>query len=136
VLMTGLTVFLGIALLLWKLPRRLMLKILHHDLMLDLAVSVVTLLIHWGSFSGIMAATVAGLITSLATSGFKRLIGSIHNNVYHPGVLNLKVKPLAQAVRSALRGKYRRYVCERTYFRRIGADAAAMLSSHPEEGEQ
>jgi hypothetical protein len=60
---TGLTVFLGIALILWKLPRRLMLKILHHDLMLDLAVSVLTLFLHWGSFEGIMAATVAGLLT-------------------------------------------------------------------------
>jgi putative ABC transport system substrate-binding protein len=55
---TGVTVFLGIALILWKLPRRLMLKILHHDLMLDLAVSVLTLFLHWGSFEGVMAATV------------------------------------------------------------------------------
>ena len=90
-LSTGLTVFLGIALILWKLPRRLMLKILHHDLMLDLAVSALTLFLHWGSFEGVMAATVAGLLTSLFTSGAKRLIGSIHNGVYHPGLLNLKV---------------------------------------------
>lgn len=91
-LMTGLTVFLGIALILWKLPRRLMLKILHHDLMLDLAVSVLTLFLHWGSFEGVMAATVAGLLTSLFTSGAKRLIGHIHGGICYPGLIHLDVR--------------------------------------------
>jgi len=35
----------------------------------------VVLIIHWGTFSGVMAATVTGLLTSLGTSGAKRLIG-------------------------------------------------------------
>jgi hypothetical protein len=91
-LSTGLTVFLGIALILWKLPRRLMLKILHHDLMLDLAVSALTLFLHWGSFEGVMAATVAGLLTSLFTSGAKRLIGHIHGGTYYPGLIHLAVQ--------------------------------------------
>ncbi len=90
-LMTGLMIFLGIALILAKLPRRLMLKALHHDVALDLLVSVLVLLIHWGTFSGVMAATVAGLMTSLATTGAKRLFGYIANNRYHPGVLYLDV---------------------------------------------
>lgn len=72
-LITGLTVFLGIALILAKLPRRLMLKALGRPLVIDLTVSVVTLIVHWGTFSGLMAATVAGVLTSLATSGAKRL---------------------------------------------------------------
>jgi len=72
-LMTGLTVFLGIALILAKLPRRLMLKALGHDLAIDVTVTVVTMVLHWGTFSGVMGATVAGLMTSLATSSAKRL---------------------------------------------------------------
>ena len=58
-LTTGLMIFMGVALILAKLPRRLMLKALHHDVALDVAVSVLTLIVHWGTFSGVMAATVA-----------------------------------------------------------------------------
>jgi hypothetical protein len=39
---TGLMVFLGIALILAKLPRRLMLRALHHDLAIDILVSILT----------------------------------------------------------------------------------------------
>ena len=85
--MTGIMIFLDVALILAKLPRRLMLKALHHDVALDLAVSILVLVIHWGTFSGVMAATVAGLMTS----GAKRLFGYIDGNRYVPGFLNLKV---------------------------------------------
>lgn len=72
---TGFVVFLALALILAKLPRRMLLKILGHDLAIDVTVAVVTLVLHWGTFSGVMAATVAGLMTSLATSSAKRLFG-------------------------------------------------------------
>ena len=90
-LTTGLMVFLGVALILVKLPRRLMLKALHHDLALDLTVSALTLVVHWGTFSGVMAATVAGLMTSLMTSGAKRLFGHIEGTRYVPGRIRLDV---------------------------------------------
>ena len=88
---TGFLVFLGVALILWKLPRRLMLRLLAHDVALDLTVSVLVLMIHWGTFSGVMAATVAGLTMSLATSGAKRLFGFIDGKNYVPGIVHLKV---------------------------------------------
>ena len=56
-LMTGLMVFLGVALILAKLPRRLMLRAPYHHVALDLAVSLLVLIIHWGTFSGVMAAS-------------------------------------------------------------------------------
>ena len=90
-LMTGFTVFLGVGLLLAKLPRRTMLRVLKHDLMLDVAVTLLVLLIHWGTFSGVMTATVAGLLTSLATTAAKRWIGYIDGDFYHPGRLRLAV---------------------------------------------
>ncbi len=89
---TGLMVFLGIALILLKLPRRLMLKALGHPLAIDLTVSILVLGIHFGTFSGVMAATVAGLLTSLATSGARRLFGFIHHGVYYPGLLHVSIK--------------------------------------------
>lgn len=90
-LSTGLMVFLGIALILGKLPRRTLLRALHYDLAIDLLVSLLTLLVHWGTFSGVMAATVAGLLTSLATSGLKRLVGHIHGSVYFPGLIRIRI---------------------------------------------
>ena len=72
---TGCVVFLSIALILAKLPRRMMLRALGHKLAIDVTVTVVTLVLHWGTFSGVMAATVAGLMTSLATSSARRLLG-------------------------------------------------------------
>ena len=90
-LATGFLIFLGVALILIKLPRRLMLRALKHDLLIDLGVSLLVLLIHWGTFSGVMAATVAGLLTSLATSGLKRLFGHIDGDLYHVGRIRLNV---------------------------------------------
>ena len=90
-LSTGFTIFLGIGLILAKLPRRTMLRVLKHDLALDVVVSVITLLVHMGTFSGLMAATVAGLMTSLATSGLKRLVGYIDGDSYYPGRIRLDV---------------------------------------------
>ena len=90
-LTTGFMIFLGVALILAKLPRRTMLRVLKHDLALDIAVSLITLMIHWGTFSGVMAATVAGLLTSLATSGLKRLIGYADADNYYPGKIRLGV---------------------------------------------
>ena len=90
-LATGFTIFLGVGLLLAKLPRRTMLKALKHDLAIDLLVTALTLIIHWGTFSGVMAATVAGLMTSLATSGLKQLFGYIDGNNYFVGRIRLDV---------------------------------------------
>ena len=88
-LLTGLMVFLGVLLILAKMPRRVMLRALNHPLGIDLAVSVLVLVIHWGTFSGVMAASVAGLLTSLATSGARRLFGYSDGKRYYPGLLNL-----------------------------------------------
>lgn len=90
-LMTGFTIFLGVVLLLAKLPRRMALRALKHDLAIDLIVTALVLLIHWGTFSGVMAATVAGLLTSLATSGMKRLVGYVDGDTYFPGRIRLDV---------------------------------------------
>lgn len=90
-LATGFMIFLGVTLILVKLPRRLMLRALHHDVAVDLCVSALVLAIHFGTFSGVMAATVAGLLMSIATSSMKRVMGHIKGDVYYPGILCLKV---------------------------------------------
>lgn len=90
-LITGLTVFLSVLLILIKLPRRWMLRALKHDLVIDIVVTAVVFTIHFGTFSGVMAATVAGLLTSFATSALKRLFGHIDGDLYYPGVFHIRL---------------------------------------------
>ena len=61
---SGVIIFFGMLLLGIKLPRKTSLWLLGYPLYLDLTVSVVAYVLHYGTFSGIMAAAVAGLPTS------------------------------------------------------------------------
>lgn len=88
---TGSAVFLALLLILAKLPRRWLLRLLHYDIALDVGVTLLVMFLHWGSFDGVMASTVAGLMTSFATSAAKRLVGYIRDGQYVPGVIHLKV---------------------------------------------
>jgi hypothetical protein len=88
---TGLAIFLGLVFIFIKLRRRTMLRLLHHDMAIDVAVTIVTLMVHWGTFSGVMAATFAGLLTSLGTSLAKRVFGHIDGDIYIPGAVHLEI---------------------------------------------
>ena len=88
---TGFAVFLSLLFILAKMPRRLMLRLLRYDVLLDIGATVLVLFLHWGSFDGVMAATVAGLLTSFATTAAKRLVGYIRGDMYVPGVICLQV---------------------------------------------
>ena len=61
------------------------------DLAIDIGVSLFVLVVHFGTFQGVMAATIAGLLTSLATSGAKRLVGCIRDGQYYPGLIRLRL---------------------------------------------
>ena len=104
-LMTGLMIFAGVVLILAKLPRRLMLKALHHDVALDLLVSVLVLFVHCVPFLAWslgcilagqgriehVALLVVAPVLAYASAGAKRLFGSIHSGRYHPGLFYLDV---------------------------------------------
>lgn len=82
---SGVIIFLGMMLLGIKLPRKISLKLLGRPLALDLAVTVVAYTMHYGTFSGIMAAAVAGLMCSGFTSTARYAFGYIEKNSYTPG---------------------------------------------------
>ena len=86
---TGFAIFLGLVFIFIKLKRRTMLRLLHYDMALDVAVTLLTLAIHWGTFSGVMAATFAGLLCSVGTSAARKVFGFIEGDIYRPGVVNL-----------------------------------------------
>ena len=86
---TGLAIFLGLVFIFIKLPRRTMLRWLRYDILMDLAVTLIVLVVHFGTFSGIMAATFAGLLTSVGTSLAKRVFGYIQGDQYFPVLIRL-----------------------------------------------
>jgi len=88
---TGFAIFLGLVFIFIKLRRRTMLRLLRHDMAIDVGVTLLTLAIHWGTFSGVMAATFAGLLTSVGTSLAKKAFGYIDGHLYHPGFVTLSV---------------------------------------------
>ncbi|WP_210546105.1 hypothetical protein [Rhodoferax sp. PAMC 29310] len=88
---TGFAIFLGLVFIFIKLPRRTMLRWLNYDVVLDVAVTLIVLVVHFGTFSGVMAATFAGLLTSVGTSLAKRAFGHIKGDLYYPGLIRLKV---------------------------------------------
>ena len=82
---SGVIIFLGMLLLGIKLPRKVSLKLLGRPLALDLSVSVIAYAMHYGTFSGIMAAAVAGLMCSGFTSVARYAFGYIKDKRYHKG---------------------------------------------------
>lgn len=88
---TGLAIFLGLVFIFIKLRRITMLRLLRYDMALDVIVTLLVLCIHWGSFEGVMAATFAGLMTSVGTTLAKRTFGYIAKDRYYPGFVALKV---------------------------------------------
>jgi hypothetical protein len=83
---SGIIIFAGLLLLFWKLRRRWALRLLAYPLALDLTVSAAAYAIHWGTFTGVMAAAVAGLMCSGFTALARCLFGWIDARGYHPGV--------------------------------------------------
>lgn len=82
---SGVIIFFGMLLLGIKLPRRISLKLLGYPLYLDLFVSVLAYIMHYGTFSGIMAAAVAGLMCSGFTSVARYAFGYIKHKTYIQG---------------------------------------------------
>jgi hypothetical protein len=82
---SGIIIFLGLVFLGAKLPIHISLRLLGKPLALDVGCSVLAFLMHYGTFSGVMAAAVAGLLCSGFTSAARKAIGYIEGGVYTPG---------------------------------------------------
>jgi hypothetical protein len=82
---SGVIIFLGMLLLGLKLKAKTSLTLLGYPLALDLSVSALAFIMHYGTFSGVMAAAVAGLMCSGFTSLARYAVGYIKNGKYYPG---------------------------------------------------
>ena len=84
---SGVVILLGFLALFLKLERRTLLRLLGYPLAVDIVGSVVAYALHWGTFSGVMAAAVAGLMLSTLTSVARWSVGYIEAGTYVPGRL-------------------------------------------------
>lgn len=89
IIQSGLIIFVGMVLLGIKLKPKTSLTLLGYPLAVDLGVTVLTLAIHWGTFSGVMAAAFAGVLCSIFTSIARKTFGYISGGTYHPGWYNV-----------------------------------------------
>ena len=82
---SGFIILFGFLALFVKLPRRTLLRLLGYPLAIDLTGSVIAYVIHAGTFSGLMAAAVAGLMLSACTSLGRWSVGYLQNGKYIAG---------------------------------------------------
>jgi len=95
VIESGIIIFIGFLFLILKLPKWQIAWMLGKPLQVDLAAAVLAYVLHWGTFTGVMAAAVAGLMVSAMTSIGRQLAGYTFYDrdgkeyVYRPGMINL-----------------------------------------------
>lgn len=87
---SGFVLIMGLAFIFIKLPRRMTFWLLGHDVALDVSVVVLMTLVHWGTFTGLMAAAFAGLLCSGFTSGAKWAFGYTSQGRFVPGKFNVR----------------------------------------------
>ena len=87
---TGTLVFLSLIVIVWRLPRRTILWLFGHPAWLELPFATLAYLLHYGTFSGMMAAAVAGMLCFAFVQIGRKAVGYTYNNQYTPGWFQLK----------------------------------------------
>lgn len=85
----GIVVGLGLIVMLVKMSWRMKMLVLSNPLVADLITFSVLTLVHWGTFSGVMVATVGALFCSVVLSAGRWLYGYVEHSTYIPGVINV-----------------------------------------------
>jgi hypothetical protein len=75
VIESGIIIFIGLLFIFVKFPKHWVLVGLGYALYVDLGAALLAYVLHWGTFTGTMAAAVAGLMTSAMTTIARRFIG-------------------------------------------------------------
>jgi hypothetical protein len=87
-------VVVGIALLasLAKMSWTWKLRVLSHPLMIDVFIFVGLVMLHWGTFSGVMVATIGAFVCSTILSVGRWLYGYTEQGKYVPGKFHMEHK--------------------------------------------
>lgn len=82
---TGFIVFLSLMVLVFRLKRERLLWLFGHPLWLEVPVGVAAYVLHFGTFSGMMAAAVACIMTYVFTQCGRWSMGYIKDGKHHKG---------------------------------------------------
>lgn len=88
----GLFVGIGMLITLFKMNWRWRMRVLSNPVKVDIALFILLIALHGGTFSGGMAATIGALVCSLVLSAGRYLFGFIERGDYVHGVLNVSHK--------------------------------------------
>jgi hypothetical protein len=90
----GLVIFLGLVAIAIKLPWNILLRLLAYPITVDLTLTGLVYIMHFGTLGGTMGATMAGVMCSIATTGARWLWGYIEGGVYYPGKFTIPTEKL------------------------------------------
>jgi hypothetical protein len=85
----GVVVALGLLVVLAKLPWKMKLVLTSHPLAVDAIVFVALTAIHWGTFSGVMVATIGAFFCSIVLGLARRVIGFMNKGTYVRGFMDV-----------------------------------------------
>lgn len=88
----GIVVGIGLLVSLVKMNWKWRMHLLSNPLFVDAFIFIALCMIHWGTFSGVMVATVGALTCSLVLSGARRLYGHNEAGTYVPGYFDIGSK--------------------------------------------
>jgi hypothetical protein len=89
---TGFIVFLSLMVIVWRLPRSWVLWLLGHPLWLEAPFGLLAYALHYGTYSGMMAAAVAVIMCYIFVQCARGLIGYTNGRgKFTPGVLTRRV---------------------------------------------
>ncbi len=88
----GIVVGMGLLISLVKMNWVWRMRLLSNPLAMDALIFVALLLIHWGTFSGVMVATIGAMTCSLTLSGARWLYGHVESGTYVPGYFDIGSK--------------------------------------------
>ena len=81
----GLIAGIGLLVSLAKMNWSWRMHVLSNPAFMDAFIFIALMLIHWGTFSGVMVATVGALVCSLILSGARTVYGHVEDGKYVPG---------------------------------------------------
>ena len=88
----GIVVGMGLLISLVKMNWKWRMSVLSNPLMMDALIFVALMLLHWGTFSGVMVATVGAMTCSLVLSGARWLYGHTEAGTYVTGYFDIGSK--------------------------------------------
>ena len=88
----GVVVGLGLLISLVKMNWKWRMHLLSNPLIVDALIFIALMLIHWGTFSGVMVATIGATTCSLVLSGARWLYGHVESGTYVPGYFDVASK--------------------------------------------